>query len=55
MGMLLARRKKDYARAGSAVTPLLFVVTIILFQNDVELLYAEFQQSKVSNKVDHSK
>lgn len=42
-------------RVVSAVTPLLFEVTIILFQNDVKLLYSEFQHSKMTDKVDNTK
>lgn len=42
-------------RVVAAVTPLLFEVTIILFQNDVKLLYLEFQHSKITDKVDNAK
>lgn len=55
MGMFFTGRKKYYARVSSAVTPLLFEFTIILFQKDVKLLYSEFQHSKMTEKIDNTK
>lgn len=50
----LHQQKKDYTKVGSAVTPLLFEVTIILFQRDIKLSYSEFQHSKMTDKVDNT-
>ena len=55
MGMFLASRKKDYTTAGSAVTPLLFGVTIILFQKAAKFLFSEFQHRKMTDKLGNSK
>lgn len=42
----LHQLKKGFTGVSSAVTPLLFEVTIILSQKNVKLSYSEFQHSK---------
>lgn len=54
-GNVLGQHKKVHTRAGSAVTPLLFEVTIILFQKVVKLLHSEFQHSKMTDEVGNTK